>query len=88
MKKRFKLALFIPFLFSCSLMNTKKDVKEEIKDGDVSVGSILDLTRSSYLKGCIDGIKHLTQKKSKGVYFEFCKVKAKSHEEEVLSIIK
>ena len=78
----------ILLLTSCASVNKKAQLKHEINDGQVSTGAVIDLARSSYLKGCIDGIKHLTKKQSKGVYFEFCKVKAKSHEEDILSIIK
>lgn len=87
MNKQLSLLLCY-FCFSCAGITKKSDIKKEINDGDVSVDAVLNITRTSYIKGCIEGIKHLTRKESKGVYLEFCKVKAKSHEEDIKSIIK
>jgi len=87
MKLLVSLLIFTVFT-SCASFNKKKQLKNEINNGEVSTGAVIDLARSSYLKGCVEGIKHLTKKQSKGVYFDFCKVKAKLHEEEILSIIK
>ncbi|MBD64723.1 MAG: hypothetical protein CME62_05925 [Halobacteriovoraceae bacterium] len=80
------LALII--LMSCAHHPPEKSLKKEVNDGDVSVQSILDISRSSYLKGCVEGIKHLTKKESKGIYFEFCRTKAKLHEKDIKDIIK
>jgi hypothetical protein len=49
-----------------------------LKKGEISIGPLLDLSRSSYLKGCTDN----SSKK-----FEQCVIKAKEHEREIKEIL-
>lgn len=80
-----KLAKFaiIAFLITSCASSGTKAIKKDIDDGDVSLGAVLDLARSSYLKGCVDGMKHITKKKTYGVIFEYCKVQSIQHEKDI-----
>lgn len=88
MNNQLNLIILSLVLVSCAALGPKKELKKEIDNGEVSVGSVLDLSRSSYLKGCVDGIKYLTKKETKGVVFEYCRTKAKLHEDEIKEILK
>lgn len=50
--------------------------------------SVLDLSRSSYLKGCVDGQKLILKKKTYGVVFEKCREMSKQHEKSIREILK
>lgn len=84
--------LILPFLFiftfGCATKSQGQKVKEQMEKDDVSENAILNLTRTSYIRGCVEGIKHLTKKNSKGLYLDFCKTKAEIHESEIKEIIK
>ena len=80
---RLFLLLFIFFLTACS---TTTDKQLE-KDYSVSNQAILDLARSSYLKGCVDAKIDETKKITKGVIFRKCVEKAKIHQKTISEII-
>lgn len=80
--------LFIFFILSsCSHNSTKhKSFVDEINEENISVKSILDLARSSYLKGCVDSKNYwLPDKKVSS--FEQCKTMGIEHENDIKQII-
>ena len=79
--------LILITLISCA-HNKKESVTELIKNEEVSKGSVLDLVRTSYQKGCIDGIKHEYPLKTYGRVFKLCLEKAKKHEKDISEILK
>jgi hypothetical protein len=81
-----KLILLL-VLTSCA-HNTKESAKELINKKEISKGSVLDLVRASYQKGCVDGIQHEYPLKTHGRIFKQCLEKAKNHEKEISDILK
>jgi hypothetical protein len=53
-------------------------LNSRLKDGEIRIGPLLDLSRSSYLKGCTD---------NSSIKFEQCVIKAKDHEKEIKEIL-
>jgi hypothetical protein len=80
------LLIFV-ILSSCSHHSTKrKSFVDEINEENISVKSILDLARSSYLKGCVDSKNYwLPEKKVSS--FEQCKTMALEHQNDIKQII-
>ena len=52
-----------------------------------NLGAILDLAKTSYIRGCIEGMNHLIPKKTKGKRLEFCVESSKKHKEEMRTIL-
>lgn len=77
MKKVFILAL----LSSCA----HQGIKEEIREERISLQAVLDLGRSSYLKGCVDSKNEFSSSKESS--FVRCRELAKEHEKELLEIL-
>jgi hypothetical protein len=71
--------LLLLFLITGCASKEYKNVKKEIRDGNISTQTILDLARSSYLKGCSDNSK---------LSFSDCLHKAKTHQKEIREILK
>ena len=70
------LSLFI-LLTSCA---HSPKTKELIESGEISLKSVSDLARSSYLRGCVESKSKLS--------FGECAMKAKAHEKEIREILK
>ncbi|MAX65959.1 MAG: hypothetical protein CME66_03395 [Halobacteriovoraceae bacterium] len=70
-KKEF---LFIIILSLTSCAHWKKTQDYEV------TSSVIDLAKSSYLKGCIDGMNSIQQKFTRGVRLEKCKKLSIKHE--------
>lgn len=70
-----RLLLLCLFFTSCA----HQGVKKQIKEGELSTGSVLDLARSAYLKGCVD---------TKSKDFTECLEMARDYEKDVASILK
>jgi len=91
-----RIAIFLThmaLICSCSTSATQsqgkpngvsQSQKEELKQADISLGAMLDLARSSYLKGCVDGKRHFVNKRVNT--FNKCVDMAKEHELEIKSI--
>ena len=85
-----KLLLASSFLLaiSCASHNKKlRSVVDEVNEGNISVATVLDLARSSYLKGCVDGKNTFAPEKSYKSSFGPCLSKAKQHQEEIRYIL-
>lgn len=67
------------FLYSCSQVS----VKPTLPSGLVSVDAALDHIQASYLRGCVEAFKELGVPTS----FEYCRDKAKDHQNEVREMI-
>lgn len=76
-----KYILLSLLLISCASKSTKPEYEKDL----ISVGSALDLARSSYIKGCVfQGKKY----NPKVAHFPECVIKAKEHQKEIHSIMK
>lgn len=72
------LNLFFIFLVTGCASQKYKNIKKEYNEGNISLNAVLNLARTSYLKGC--------QENSKKV-FEDCKNKADKHTESIAEIL-
>jgi hypothetical protein len=72
------MANFLILSTLLSLVSCATTLNDRIKDGEVRIGPMLDLSRSSYLKGCTDNSE---------VSFAKCVEKAKKHEVEIKEIL-
>lgn len=61
-------------------------IKEEIQEDRISLQAVLDLGRSSYLKGCVDS-KHEFAPALKQSVFVKCRELSKKYEGELLEIL-
>ena len=68
-----KLLFVLTILSSCA-----SSMKDRLKDGEIRIGSLIDLSRSSYLKGCTENSSHS---------FQECVKKSKEHQEVIKSIL-
>ncbi len=75
-------------LCACSSAQQKRrSVVDEVNEGNISVATVLDLARSSYLKGCVDGKNEFAPEKRSESAFDPCLMKAKEHQEEIRYIL-
>ena len=79
----FKLTVLL-ILTSCSQLPTNKETP---KQGFEMTESILQLVKTSYSKGCIDGMNHLIPAKTKGIRLSICLKKASTHQVEIEKIL-
>ncbi|MEX1098852.1 MAG: hypothetical protein WEB87_00415 [Bacteriovoracaceae bacterium] len=77
--------LLLLALGSCA-SSQKRSIVDEVDEGNISVQSVLDLARNSYLKGCVDG-KNIFAAEIKQSSFETCRDHAKEHQEEIRFIL-
>lgn len=85
MLKRALSLLALIALAACSAPKTRS-VVGEVRKNNISVQSVLDLARSSYLKGCVDG-KNLFASEIRQSAFAPCLETAKEHEAEIRQIL-
>lgn len=69
-----RLILLSILLTSCA----HQGVRKQIKEGELSLHSVLDLARSAYLKGCAD---------TKSKTFPECVERARDYEKDVADIL-
>lgn len=70
------------------LQSCASSVGSNKESESVSVGSAIEMGRSSFLLGCVTGIKHLNgDTKTYGKTFEFCRDKSSDHTESLKSMI-
>jgi hypothetical protein len=74
------------FVVSCAHISDKP-AKLRIQEKDLSLQSVLDLSRTSFQKGCVDGMKYQYPLKTYGKNFEACLKMAKDHESEIKEIL-
>lgn len=58
-----------------------------MEGGEVSVNAVVNLARSSYLKGCTEGYKLALKDQERNAYL-FCRQKAEVHAKEIKQIVK
>jgi hypothetical protein len=71
------LSLILIILQSCASADISQ-MDNRLKNSEISMGSLLDLVRSSYLKGCTD---------NSAISFKGCVKKAKQHQNEIHEIL-
>ena len=81
-----KYIALLPLILGCSHIQKKESFTQEIEDGNISSLTILDLARSSYLRGCVDGKNEFASSLKKSA-FNRCLEMAKLHEEDIKTII-
>ncbi len=90
-KKPCQIVLLMGLFCSCSTLSgpKPKGIKEELKKHDIGLESLLDLARSSYLKGCVDGKNTFVKiyPENKRSSFAKCTDMAKSHQEDIREIL-
>lgn len=77
--------LLLLLLVSCASRNPRSIV-DEVSEDNISVQSVLDLARNSYLKGCVDS-KNRFSPDTGGSVFNTCVDMAKEHQEEIRYIL-
>lgn len=77
-------ALVFLLLLSCA--HKPMGIKEEIENKHISLGSVLDLGRNAYLKGCVDSKNEFAPKLKKSS-FKKCLELAKIYEAELFEIM-
>lgn len=82
-----KLITLIVLLTSCSHhIHPKKGIIDEVNEGNISSQSVLDLARSSYLRGCVDSKNYWLPEKNVSA-FEKCRQMAIEHQKDISSIL-
>lgn len=82
---RFLVSILI--VSSCSQLTTKKrSIVDEVKEKNISKQTVLDLARSSYLRGCVDSKNYWFPEKDKAA-FPKCLEMAQEHEKDIQFII-
>lgn len=73
-------------LLGCAQLSevTQPSAKERIMSQEISEQSVLDLSRSSYLRGCVEGSALNTDR---DLHFESCVALSKKHEKEIKEIL-
>ncbi|MBC76987.1 MAG: hypothetical protein CME64_13320 [Halobacteriovoraceae bacterium] len=71
-------------LVSCS--TRPRSIVDEVNDGNITTQTVLDLARSSYLKGCVDSKNEFAPELNKSVFTQ-CVDMAKVHQEEIREIL-
>tara|TARA_Y100001936_G_C15867913_1_gene556037 strand:- start:542 stop:811 length:270 start_codon:yes stop_codon:yes gene_type:complete len=80
---RLLASLTVLGLTSCS---STRSIVDEVNDGNISAQAVVDLARSSYLKGCVDSKNKFSPEKKKSS-FTPCLDMAKLHQEEIREIL-
>ena len=70
----------------CSCASVKKDHAEPAETFQLEEVSML--AKTSYIRGCIEGMNHLIPNKTKGHRLDICKIKAKKNYLEIKDILK
>lgn len=78
--------ILILLLTSCAQNKVKQSFVEEVKLGNISNQTILDLARTSYLRGCVESKKYWYPEKNHAP-FPKCLKMAKEHEKDIDVII-
>jgi hypothetical protein len=71
--------IVVLLLFTSCASYKYQDIKKEYKNGKISLNAVLNMARSSYLKGCTENSKH---------DFEKCKKLAQKHSSDIATILK
>lgn len=81
--------LVLMMLAACASKPTPmEEIKREFNQDNVSMNAILNITRTSFIKGCIFGSQVHYFEQVKGKRFHYCRNAAKGHAEEIKSILK
>jgi|SaaInlStandDraft_5_1057022.scaffolds.fasta_scaffold351908_2 hypothetical protein len=80
--------LFILLILSACSSSPVKVIKQEHAKGNISLDSILNLAKTSYIKGCIGGMNLIKKKRSHGKRFNLCKAKAQEHRQSLSKLLK
>jgi hypothetical protein len=78
MKKLSFLYIFAILNFS-SCATSRLNVINEINNENITKASVLDLAKSSYIRGCAENSEHYS--------FEQCVLKSKKHKEDIKQIL-
>lgn len=82
-----KIGILLLLLSSCSSFSRKSpSIIDEIEQENISVDAVLNLARSSYLKGCVDSKNYFIPEKDKSAFVD-CMNMAKLHEKDIKEII-
>lgn len=72
---------------SCSQLTTNnRSFVDEVKEKNISNQTVLDLARSSYLRGCVDSKNYWFPEKNKAA-FPKCLEMAREHEKDIQAIL-
>ncbi len=82
-----KSLVLILLLTSCALKKATPEPTQKENEDTYSKGSVLNLAKTSYIRGCIDGMNKLLKKRTRGTRLKFCKMKAGIHILEIKSIL-
>lgn len=74
-----KLGLILLSFMTLSCAH-KSVIKDRIDSKEITINSVADLARTSYLRGCVESKSKLS--------FEECTKKSKNHEKEIKEILK
>ncbi len=79
------LLLFMTFMGCATspIVNLKKDIQKN----DISIDSILDLAKQSYVKGCMDGMNEISKRRTAGKRLQNCIQKSKIHRQELKELL-
>jgi hypothetical protein len=75
--------LFLSLFCSCA---TQTPLSEQLKRNTISAGSVLDLAKTSYLRGCVEARVEIFGK-TKGRNLKHCQQKSKKHVSEIKKIL-
>lgn len=79
------LKIILLFTLTSCATHRYDSLSDEVKSKNLTQGSILDLSRSSYLKGCTDSSRAFST--SAPNHFEACVKMAKKHEKMIREIL-
>lgn len=78
-------------LISCQTAPKKSQLGEkegfDFFEENISTSAVLNLGTTSFIKGCLEGLKVHVFEKTNGKKLEFCKAAARNHEMELRSLL-
>ncbi|MAZ47917.1 MAG: hypothetical protein CME65_05100 [Halobacteriovoraceae bacterium] len=78
--------LLFLFLFSCASTPEEK-LRSDLLEENISLGAVLNLGATSFIKGCLFGTQTHAFEKVKPSKFEYCKAAAGAHQEELKTLL-
>ena len=74
-------------LFLCSCAHHRAQEPNAWPEKIEHLESILNLSKTSYIRGCIEGMNHLIPKQTKGKRLDFCVESSQKHTDEMRGIL-
>lgn len=82
------MKFLIPLVLVGCAQAPMQEVKKDLVHGNISLNGVLNLSRTSFIKGCLFGIQTHYFERTGGKKLEYCKQASRAHEEEMKILLK